>query len=87
MHRSQIPGPASSLTLAGHPADWRNLATALTSRGRPILSDLVRTELATAPHREPTGRVTLSFVPAHASAIQRAAASLGIRLEASSTPR
>lgn len=75
--------PASTttpLTLAGHAADWRSLATALTSGGRPVLSNLVRTELAGATRRSTAARVALSFVPAHAAAIQRTAANLGIRL-------
>ena len=84
MHRLVRPRPASSLlTLAGHPADWRSLATALTSGGRPVLSDLLRAELASTPHHTPAERLSLSFVPAHAAAIQRTAAMIGIRLAAS----
>ncbi len=68
----------SQLILAGHPADWRSVATALTSGGRPVLSGLVRSGLAGAR----TGAVELAFESPHAESIQRVAASVGIRLVA-----
>ncbi len=68
----------SQLTLAGHPADWRIVATALTSGGRPVLSGLVRSGLAGAG----TDAVELVFEPRHAESIQRIATSVGVRLVA-----
>ena len=82
MNQPHAARTVTSLTLAGHPADWRHVATALTSGGRPVLSTLVRAALAGPPDGAGTGAVVLSFEPTHAAAIQRVAAGLGVRLAA-----
>jgi hypothetical protein len=69
----------ASLTLVAHPADWRTVATALTRGGRPVLSNLVRAGLSGPPRAAAPHVVGLSFDPAHAAAIRRVAADLGVR--------
>lgn len=79
MHRPTAAGVTTPpLALVGHIANWRRLATALSGGGRPVLSDLLRSRLAATG--EQTGRIVLSFVPAHAAAILRVACGLGISL-------
>ncbi len=83
MARPATPKPSrSQLTLAAHPADWRTVATALTSGGRPVLSGLVRSGLAGAG----TQALELAFEPRHAESIQRIAASVGVQLVAAPLP-
>ncbi len=82
MNQPHAVRDVTPLTLSGHPADWRRVATALTSGGHPVLSGLVRSGLAGAG----AGAVELALEPPHAEAIQKVAASLGVRLVAAQAP-
>ncbi|MDP9358625.1 MAG: hypothetical protein M3Q71_21240 [Chloroflexota bacterium] len=70
------------LRLACPAADWTRLAAALDEADSPILANVVRSLLASAPGTAATDHVPLAFTPAQAGALQRVGASIGLSLPA-----
>lgn len=70
------------LRLACPADDWVRLTAALDAADSPILANIVRSMLASAPPAAATDRVPLAFTPAQAGALQRVGAGIGLSLPA-----
>ncbi len=70
------------LRLACPASDWTHLAAALDAADSPILANIVRSLLASAPSVAAADYVPLAFTPAQTGTLQRVAATIGLSLPA-----